>query len=357
MRKSGGFTGKNKYIFSFIVLIGLILLTFYILYSSIDAKSMKEIIKIALNTDKRYLLAGSLAMLGFLFCEGATYRILMRGFGTKIGLLRGFKYGCIDFFFSAITPSATGGQPVVGYYMSRDRLPVGQSCIALVMQTVLYKIVLVILGTFSIIFNYRLIFDGTWVRTALILFGFTVNLVVIFLCIVTMFSHSLIYKTGEKLIHILSRMHIIRNKEKKIEKLRLVVEEYSQSAVFIKTNFSITVKAFLCTFVQRISMFSVVYFVYRGMGFSQYSYFTLVGIQAAISIAVDSLPVPGAVGACELMFHAVFTGVFGPDAVVSGLLFTRGINYYFCLVVSSVFTLANHIMLFFKNKKEVGEAQ
>ena len=58
----------------------------------------------------------------------------------------------LDFFYSGITPSATGGQPVQLYYMNKDGNKGSDSTIVLMTVAVIYKIVLVVLGVGMLLF-------------------------------------------------------------------------------------------------------------------------------------------------------------------------------------------------------------
>ena len=46
--------------------------------------------------------------------------------GEKAPLWPTFAYACADFYVSSITPSATGGQPAVVYYMRKDGVSVAK---------------------------------------------------------------------------------------------------------------------------------------------------------------------------------------------------------------------------------------
>ena len=54
--------------------------------------------------------------------------------GEKSTFLKNLKYAAIGFFFSAVTPAASGGQPMQIYYMSKDDIAVSSSTIALLLN-------------------------------------------------------------------------------------------------------------------------------------------------------------------------------------------------------------------------------
>lgn len=67
-------------------------------------------------------------------------------------LWRCIQYSFIGFFYSGITPSATGGQPVQLYYMNKDGNKGSDSTIVLMTVAVIYKFVLVVLGVGMLLF-------------------------------------------------------------------------------------------------------------------------------------------------------------------------------------------------------------
>ena len=52
------------------------------------------------------------------------------------------KYSFVGFFYSGITPSATGGQPMQLYYMQKEGHKVSDSSVVLMTVAVVYKLVL-----------------------------------------------------------------------------------------------------------------------------------------------------------------------------------------------------------------------
>ena len=113
-------------------------------------------------------------------------------------------------------------------------------------------------------------------------------------------------------------------------------------------------KVLIVNFIQRSCICSVGYLVYRSFGQTALNYFGVVGIQAAIATAANSLPVPGAAGVTEVVFMLLYSSIY-PDSelLVSALLLTRFFDYYFSLVMSGGVTLVNHLRLTKRKKKRV----
>ena len=117
---------KKKYLLSVIFFVVLLVLTFYLLFKNND---MQDVVASLKNVSYEYIVLGLLLVLTYLFTESIYIKIILKSLKHKIHLWQGFVYSCIEFYFSAITPSSTGGQPAQAYYMAKDRIPFTKSSV------------------------------------------------------------------------------------------------------------------------------------------------------------------------------------------------------------------------------------
>ena len=101
---------------------------------------------------------------------------------------------------------------------------------------------------------------------------------------------------------------------------------------------------FAITFVQRVLLFTVTYWVYRALGLHGCDIFTVTVLQAVISVSVDMLPLPGGMGISETLYMVMFVPVFG-NVLLPPKLLSRGIAYYGQLLLSAVMTCAAHLII------------
>ncbi len=85
------------------------------------------------------------------------------------------------------------------------------------------------------------------------------------------------------------------------------------------------------------------FFVYKSFGLSGFSIRDIIALQVVISITVDSLPLPGAVGVSEAKFFLLYTKVYIADYITPTMLLTRGINFYMMLLLTGVVTMGFHL--------------
>ena len=66
-----------------------------------------------------------------------------------------YKYAVGAFFSASITPSSSGGDPMAFYLMTKDKIPVSHSAIALFTKLMVYQFVMIILASISFFTSYK----------------------------------------------------------------------------------------------------------------------------------------------------------------------------------------------------------
>lgn len=331
---------NNKYVTSFIFLVALCFITYYLVFRNSDLNLLFKIIH---ESDNKYLIMGVLMVFINIYLEGASMSILGKSLDITVGAVRWFCYAAIDVFYCGITPSASGGQPVQAYYMSKDGISISKSTIVILIYTVLYKIVLLFLGLIVCIVHRDFIMQNRltfWLFIA----GIIINIAIILACLLCMYSRNAVKKVVSAFFKFMGAIHIVKKPEAKIERTFKSLEDYHTSAVFIKDNPKVLIKALCVTLIQRFAVFSIGYFVYRSFGFSSYHFFDIFAVQVVISITVDSLPFPGAVGVSEGMCVLLYSQIYLEQFIAPAVVLTRGINFYFQLVLTGVVTVIYHFL-------------
>ena len=341
----------RKYMASLYVLLGMIALTFYVIFRNYE---LGDVFKIAHNADHRLLLAACIMILGHLVLGARALQLLLKSMHRPTGLFACCRYCAIDFYFSAVTPSATGGQPVQAFYMAKDGISYGISTVALVLILIVYKIVLVLLGIGALIFRLPYVIDHGVLVTLLYVLGLLFNVAMIVFALCCIFSPTLLHGIVSRAIRWLSRHHIIKRPEKTMETFENYSQEMRKAADYIRDNRMTSLHVFLVTLLQRLCLFSVSYLVYRSLHLSGAGFFDLVFIQVVISISVDSLPFPGGVGATEAVFLVLYHGIYTSSMLVSAMMLTRGIAFYLYLIIAALITVANQLALMHEQRKLAG---
>ncbi len=334
---------RKKTVFNILFLIALFLITIYLMFSGQDLKTILEYVH---QVKKRYLILGITLVVVYVCCESVIIKYLLRVVQIKWPLYRCIRYSFIGFFFSCITPSATGGQPAQIYYMKKEGLDIPTSTIILMLVTIEYKFVLVFIGLGILLFGQVLIAMMTTEVQFYLYLGLGLNI----FCVVFMSFLVFLPETSrflmEKLYYILGKLRILKNLDKKMEKLSKSMDTYHEASVFLKKNKLAIFNVFIISLVQRLILFFVTYVVYRSFGLQGHSALQITILQATISISVDMLPLPGGMGISEHLFRCIFTPIFGTAALtLSAMLLSRGISYYALILISALVTFYSHLTI------------
>ena len=278
----------------------------------------------------------------YFICQGIYMKGILGTLNHKISLAKGTFYAIIEFFFSGITPSSTGGQPVQLIYMTRDEIPIRKSYITLMLNTIYFKVIILSLGIFTLIFNPSYIFNSALVYKVFFILGFIIDLILTIACFLLIFKTDLVKSMFIKLVDFFKKFKIFK---KRMEKYNIdeVMDRYREEVEFIKTHTATVIFTFIITFIQRLCLFSIIYIIYRALGFNQYNYFDLLAIQVSVQIAMEAAPLPGGAGLSESMMHNLFVIIFASKLADVGMLLTRAFNFYIPLIATGGIILIEYL--------------
>lgn len=278
-------------------------------------------------------------MIIYFICQGIYTKYILKTLNKSITLSKAIFYSIVEFFFSGITPSSTGGQPIQIYYMKKDNIPLRKSYITLILNTVFFKLILLILGLLVLVFNNTYLINANTIYKIFFILGILVDVIMISLGLLLVFKKELTKNLYKK---VMSMYNKLTRKKKKID-INHVMLKYEEEIDYIKTHKKNVFIAFIITFIQRISMFSIIYVVYRALGYNSYDYITLVSLQISVQVAMEAVPFPGGVGVSEGMLHNLFVTLFSIKLADVGMLLTRTFTFYIPLIGSGIIILIEFI--------------
>ena len=226
------------------------------------------------------------------------------------------------------------------YYLKRDGNSWSLSSVVLMTVALMYKLVLVIFGGGILLFwrvPLRGYLGGGYYR--LFLLGLTLNTLLVVGLLMVMFTPSVIRMMISKVEWLAVRLHLIKKKGSKQARLDHFMENYQNALSFLKEHKGKMLAVLLGTVVQRTAVFALTYIVYRGMGLSGATLTTIMWLQAAVYIAVDMLPIPGAQGITEAMYRRAFLDIFTAGHVTASICISRGVSFYLMICVGLIVML------------------
>ena len=316
---------KNLIIFA--LLIGI---TFYMILKDQDITNIYNVLT---NVKLEYVAIGIACMAAYLVLEAVNMGRTLKVLGEKSNIFRNIKYVLIGFFFSAITPAASGGQPMQIYYMHKDKISVGNATLALLINLSSFQVITLSFAFLSVGFNREYMTNGLiW----LFVIGVFLNSTALALFVIGIFSRRLSAALIRFAVKVL-KFFKVRNIDKKQEKMETELEKYQASAKYIKDNKFLIVRTIFTTLIQITIYYSIPYWVYLAFGLQGYNIIQVISLQAVLYATTSGIPLPGAVGVTEGGFMSIFEKVFTTGVVGSAMLLNRGISFYLFVLISGIF--------------------
>lgn len=341
---------KLTYLINVLLMIVILAVTFFAL---LQGEDLQEVFGAIRKADKSFLLCALCCALLFLVLQGISMDIILKSLGMPVRLRQNIKYTFICFLFNAITPSASGGQPVQVYYMKQDGMPVGASSVALLFWTIIYKVALIIIEAVIFLFHHDFVRYYLGRYYWLFWLGITVNLVSILLYSIVVFSKNgaaVLAHGGAWLCH---KLRIIRKKERFMKRVDHALEVYQEGAVYMRTHWEVFFLVLFVTIIQRLCFFAITWFIFLALGQHGHSFWDILMIQSFVAVCIDILPSPGGVGVNEGFFVTIFRKVIARRKAVSAMFLSRGVSFYFLLVLSAFVTMIAQIRLVRRNLRSV----
>ena len=332
---------RKKIIFNGVFLAVVFALTIYGVFHGEDLSSMMDAIH---RADKRWLIPGIALVAFFIWGESIIIWYMMRSSGICLKKRTCFLFSSVGFFFSCITPSASGGQPMQIYYMKKEKISIPVSTVILMIVTITYKLVLVVIGIGIAIFGRGFLHKYLEGILPVFYLGLALNIFCVTFMTILVFHPLLAKAILVKGMKLLERLHLMKKKEGRLKKLEDSMDTYRNTAAYLKNNPFVIVKVIGITFIQRMALFAVTWFVYQAFGLHGTGFWEILFLQAVISVSVDMLPLPGGMGISETLFLNIFSPVFG-GLLLPGMVLSRGLGYYGELLISAVFTVVAQLTI------------
>ena len=257
---------------------------------------------------------------------------MLKHFKKKISWFQAFGYLATEVYFSGITPSSTGGQPVQMYEMNKDKILVRTSGVVVLLNTILYKVALLLLALILVPIYLKNIFHINTLFNYLIILGAITNILVIILFIAMVYSKKTLPNIINKLISFANKIHLIKlTKEKPL----------------------ILLEGLIYMILQRLSILSISYFIYLSFGLNTMSALELIAFQICITLASDFIPLPGGVGISETLLLKINKFIYGASLATSSMILLRGISFYIFIILAGIFYLIFHFSKRQKRKKSI----
>ena len=305
-------------------------------YTILKEQTPGQLAAALLSADWRVLLLGLPLMALFLCCEAAATYAILRSLGCGQPFRRCAYYSCTGFFFSTITPSATGGQPAQILAMGKDGVPTASGALDMLLVTIGYNTAAMGWGIYALCtaggFTEQL---GGQVG---LLLG--VGLAVFAAIDAAMLMFLFLPGPAKRLLYACIRLAVkVRpslDRAALEAKADAHIAEYRRGAQLIRRAPGLLAWVLGLSALQLACSYAMPYVVFRAFGLSGFSLGQVFALQALCSIAVGYLPLPGSAGAAENVFLRGFLIIFGGSLVAPAMILSRTLSCYLVLIATAV---------------------
>lgn len=338
---------KKKLLLSYLYIIFTVLVIGYLLSRSIEAGSLKE-----LFSDMNYIwLSGALlCILTHWFMDALiVYQLIPFIAQEKRSFLTSLKYGIVGLYYGALTPFASGGQPLQIVYMKRDGIPVGKSTAIVSIKLFMYLLAMcfsfvmyMIIRGASFYRNYNAIF---WIAVL----GFLVNLFGVVLIFIIITNEARAIKICKWFIKVLRKIRVVKDEDRAYAKIEKFILDFARASSYVQKHPVKTAVSFVLSFIKLSFMFAIPYMIFRAFNLEGYGMFDLSSLNTFMFLTVSFMPTPGTSFAAEGGFRLVYFPVFGVFTAMA-IAVWRIITYYLILIVGGLVVVFDQLINIRKSK-------
>ncbi len=342
----------KKKIFWAVASFFIAVLSIWAVVSQNKSFSLDVLLEFIKSAKKEWLAAGFLCMFGFIWFEGLALVRIANHFGYKTNAAKGTVYGGADVYFSAITPSASGGQPASAYFMMKDGIPGTVTMVALLINLVMYTLALLFLGILSFLLKFHMILEFSMVSKIFIVIGIIVLIFLAWVFFMLLKEGRILYKICNFLIGMLEKIHIVKHGDKLRKKLEHKMCEYQECSNNITGQWKMLIEIFFWNVMQRLSQLLVSFMIFMAMGEGLQKAIDVSVIQCFVAIGSNCVPIPGAMGVADYIMLDGFGQIVGKNATNMELL-CRGMTFYGSVIASAVIILFAYVHRKLKSRSKV----
>lgn len=317
----------------------LLLITFVVLFCVLkdDFPSIVETLK---NANHIWIIVAILCFFIALGFEAKAYQEIIQGYQYNYTFKKSYKMLLITKFFNGITPFSSGGQPMQIYMLKKEGVRLTKATNIIIQNFIIYQAALVLFGIIAITTNYFLkIFTEVHLLKQLVTIGFLINTIVMIGLIVVSFSSSFNHFIVQKVISILSKLKLVKNKEEKQEKWREKVDDFHEGAEYLKKNKMLCLRAFLYNIIYLALTYMMPYFVILALANTipvGVTPLKAICASAYVLIIGSFVPIPGASGGIEFGYLKFFGNFIKGSLLKASLLIWRTISYYLPMIIGGL---------------------
>lgn len=281
----------------------------------------------------------------------------LRQEGFRISMGRTIVSELIGFYYSNITPSSAGGQPLQVNSLRKAGIPVGYGTMASTIRLLCNQFAAVALSLILWIANrgfvQQQLGDSLWFARV----GWVFNFLLVPLGLMAMYHREMIQRIARSFIRLGAKLHLVKNEEAAVAVTTDVLDTYHTALMDLTRKPSRMLAQVICSFLCMGGLFAAICFVYKAFGFSGTPWYQLLAMGSLLYISACYAPLPGASGAQEGGFLLFYRGIIPGDRIGLALLVWRFFTYYLFLIVGIFIVVLDRFLAARDRKRKAAHAR
>ena len=315
---------------------------------------LQEAVSAVLNANPVFMLLCVLCYICYILMNSLSIRSFLKREGYDLKLKDSVTASLTGVYYSNITPGATGGQPMQIYYLSKFGIPLGLGTSAVICSLLTWHVVRVVMVIAVAVFNWDFIVYNMGSYWPFLLLGFAYNVFFVIMWLAFSFSKKPINWLVKVIGKIVTKFKLSKNPEKLIEGMHRTADKFYSGMQHLKSHPAEIGRQLVFGTFYMLSLISILYFAYRGVGLSGASYTQVSTMALCQYISAAYVPTPGSSGAQEGIFGLYFGKMMQGGSLLAVMMIWRFMSYYLGLLLGAAVNLINR-RRFGKKTEEVVE--
>ncbi|MCR4923018.1 MAG: flippase-like domain-containing protein [Lachnospiraceae bacterium] len=342
---------NKKTIFWAIFSIIIAVLTVWAVTAQSRSFSFDRLLELLRSSNKIWLLLSFASMLGYIWFEGLSIITVTSSLGYTKSYKRGLLFGASDVYFSAITPSASGGQPACAWFMLQSGVPAATATVALLITLVMYTLALLLSGLTALVFNFSVFLDFSRLSKIMVVVGSAILLILGFFFLLLLIRPKILYNMCIAFNSFIRGIGFVKFSERLDKKLGKLIEDYSLCSKLLLGKGRIIFRIFIWNMLQRISYIMITFFLFKAVGHNLSHSLKALVVQCLASAGSNCVPIPGAMGAADYMLIDGFKQFLSEEAAINMEVLCRGVTFYGSVTTGLIFVVIGYIIIQIRKKK------
>jgi len=347
---------KKKPNYERILSILVLLLTLaVVLWVGLSDNDLEDLTSALLSLSPVFLLLCLLSWMLYIFFNALASYHFLRIQGQSIRFREALHAAMVGIYYCNITPGATGGQPMEMYCLSKYGVSVGVSGSSMAVRFIVFQTVLLITGAVLWLTHGSFVMESASGSLWFVLLGYVANFFSIGMVMMMAISQRAVRWVIQWCIRIGVRLHICKDPDASREKWENHCQSFLGSVQQITRSPKGVLIQALIALGQLLSLMLSIIAVYHAFGLSGTGNDELITLGVLTYIGASYVPLPGASGAQEGGFAAMFSSVFPAAQLFVALLIWRFSTYYLSLIAGAIVTSVENILSLRKGTSKATE--